>query len=368
MVDLLHDLWWNKITGPSYLVSSVVNAYEENKSVILLIPSDIPWRAAMRAAVCARIREMLGDTNVTIQEIDVEDQCRGENPGQYILDTYSSRETRNDYRSSSKSTIQEYIINRNVLKDTILWVKGVGKEDAKSWIDFCAGYNPKEAHKGMVVLELRNNTAVKLGDSVPRIDYDAYVSRNDVHVFSNYLLFDDSRYTRECKEYIAVLLSKLCDKNGEIASRLAEFNLMEVEIEDAFSQIADSETEEASSVVQIYVRNYDRSKIAEKKWSAQVQSLFPIIEQKRLQIVQNNEWRIQEMLNNRMIIQYDVRITDPTEVELGTMAYMISKYSLFGDRKLISEIRFLHDCRNKIAHGNCCPISDVEKLLSNIPN
>lgn len=141
---------------------------------------------------------------------------------------------------------------------------------------------------------------------------------------------------------------------------------MEVEIEDALFQLSDSKIEEESSVVQFYVRDYDESKIEEKKWSAQVQSLFPLIEQKRMQIILDNERRIQEVLDNYVINQYEVRLTDPTEVELGTMVYMIRKYALFGDRKLISEIRFLHECRNKIAHGSCCPISDVKKLLMDI--
>ena len=79
---------------------------------------------------------------------------------------------------------------------------------------------------------------------------------------------------------------------------------------------------------------------------------------------------IQEALENNVVEQYGNVLCDPTEVELGTLCYMM-QYRVDNDHRMLyipnpvdrERIVFLHDCRNRLAHMNCCSPMDVVGLL-----
>ena len=79
------DFWWNNITGPRKAGDGVAEALLSNSTVILMVPADLPWRRPMRSAIEEQIRN-------------------------------------------------------NVLKDTIIWIKGVDKAQTSKWLKFCQGY------------------------------------------------------------------------------------------------------------------------------------------------------------------------------------------------------------------------------------
>ena len=69
------DFWWNDITGAKNLVDKVIDAMLEKKHIALHIPSDIPWRDAMRACVQKRIKsDSHLYNNVIVEIIDNTDE------------------------------------------------------------------------------------------------------------------------------------------------------------------------------------------------------------------------------------------------------------------------------------------------------
>ena len=63
-------------------------------------------------------------------------------------------------------------------------------------------------------------------------------------------------------------------------------------------------------------------------------------------------------------------ILDPVDVEFGTLVYLMAKIDDNGnrliyvaDRTLRDKIHFLRDCRNDLAHGTACRVSQVKELL-----
>ncbi len=71
--------------------------------------------------------------------------------------------------------------------------------------------------------------------------------------------------------------------------------------------------------------------------------------------------------------QFGAAVTDPAEVELGTLCYMM-RCRVSGDYRMLyipeeadrERIRFLHECRNKLAHMNCCAPGQVAALLDGV--
>lgn len=75
------EFWWNHITGPNVVVSSVVSALLNGKMVVLKVPSDLPWRHSMRSAVHTAFSERSDCSDVVTELIDL----RNENARQIEL-------------------------------------------------------------------------------------------------------------------------------------------------------------------------------------------------------------------------------------------------------------------------------------------
>ncbi|MBQ5759741.1 MAG: hypothetical protein IIV92_06485 [Schwartzia sp.] len=118
-----------------------------------------------------------------------------------------------------------------------------------------------------------------------------------------------------------------------------------------------------------YYRSGKLSEIEHRIWAAQVQVLFPVIEIERVSLIQKYKTEIQNVLDSDYIEQYHEQLTNALDTELGTLCYLMSRkedgmYILYipdeGDRK---RIKFLHDCRNKLAHAVCCSPGQIYELL-----
>ena len=128
--------------------------------------------------------------------------------------------------------------------------------------------------------------------------------------------------------------------------------------------------EASSTHILKYARNKRWSEINHRIWSAQVQTLFPLIELERIELISKYQEEIQEALDQEATYQYGEELTDPIEVELGTMCYLMARrrsdylYSLYiPDESDRERIHFLHECRNRLAHAETCTVEQVSALL-----
>ena len=76
-------------------------------------------------------------------------------------------------------------------------------------------------------------------------------------------------------------------------------------------------------------------------------------------------------LSERYISQFGEQITDPYDLELGTLTWMMAKqddnwmrYLYVPDENTRERIRFLKDCRNCLAHMDCCTVEQIQTLIS----
>lgn len=382
--------WWESVTGPQELIETVANSIRARKVVALMVPEDLPWRDGMRAAVQLEIRQSpeLGD--VDVEYIDVQDECPDEeNIGEYLLRRYALESVTSNYRG--RESIQEYISKNNILNNRLLWVKGMSKEDEKKWIDFCRKYEISHDIEGHIVLEVRCATR----DEEPNIDfiqYSEYISDYDVLLFNSAFLDRAGKELRHTwQRYIAALCANLCGTDAELSVHLMETSdFKKQEPLQRITEIVASEDfirrgENSKDHVLNAARGNRTPEIKNRIWKAQLQTIFPILEMERASFIEKYYDQIRDALRTkyldsnyntlRRIHQFGKTLDDPWDAEIGTIYRMTklrrendSHYLLFiPDDTSRERIELLHSMRNSLAHGEVCPVEQLEEFIQCFP-
>jgi hypothetical protein len=210
------------------------------------------------------------------------------------------------------------------------------------------------------------------------VDYSQFVSRYDVQLLNSFILDDQQQWSNAWRQYISAVTAAVSDTDAEISELLirsvsyATQTLIEgLSRVAAMPEYCNRGTDDLSEHILKFYRTGNTAEINRRIWSAQVQTLFPIIEMERIEIINRYHVSIQQALQDEKASQYGKVITDPIEVELGTLCYLMTRrkedalYSLYiPDETSRDRIRFLHECRNKLAHVECCTPQQVAKLLN----
>lgn len=373
------DFWWNNITGPHVVVSRVANALLENNMVVLRVPSDLPWRHAMRSAIHTSFQEKSDSYDIVIEPVDISDDNPEQlEPGRFILQRFASSTINKGYREHSKTSIQDYISVKKVIRNRIIWVKGINQKQATKWIKFCQDFKARSVEDGLFVLEIRSDVSASDIGNMKLIDFSEHVASYDVQLFNSFLLDDQSpsMYSSVWKDYISTSAAIACDVDAEVSELLIRLTDFKHEsIIDGLEKIAElgefsRRGENNCAHVLYHCRNKNSTELEHRVWSAQIRVLFPIIELERVKLITKWEATIQKILDDEYITQFGEHLVEAIDTELGTLCYLLKHrtptgfYSLYipneEDRK---RIVFLHDCRNKLAHASCCSTSEVLQLL-----
>lgn len=374
-----NEFWWDNITGPRQFVTQVLNVLNSNKMALLEVPSDLPWRHTMRGEIEARFRESTNSLDVLIDAIDAKDDIFDEDPGTFLLNRYAAFDPaiRDGFRETKSNTIQKYLIKNEVLKNRIIWIKGINAEYAKRWIEFCENYVITDITQGCFVLEIQGSIPRDERSNVSIISYEGYVTRHDVQLFNAIYLDECEEVEEKWKTYISVLAACICDTDAEISQSFIESgDFKRISPDITMQHIANDliferrGAEKDSRHILSSVRRGELDEMHNRIWKAQIQTLFPIIEFERVQLITKWEINISEALMNNRVMQYDVQITNPYDAELGTLFYLNTHRDSLGQYKLYipdatdrARIDFLHTCRNLLAHINICSPEQVCELL-----
>lgn len=373
------DFWWNNITGPHKAVVGVAEALLSNSTVILKVPADLPWRRPMRSAIEEQIRNMSGSGNTIITQIDVADECTpNDDPGRYLLKRFAKSDVFRSYREKSGISIQDYMIHNSVLKDTIIWIKGVDKGQASKWLKFCQGYKGLSVEDGLFVMELHEQANLIEAKNIQTVVFDECVREYDLQLFNSFVLDEQSTYNDRWKNYISTLAASLCKTDAEVSELY--LRLMDFRNEDPLTGIEEiaelpdfarrGEDANSTHVLNLW-RKGNKAELNRRVWEAQLQVLFPIIEMLRVKLVKELEDDLRKCLSERYVLQFGEQITDPYDLEFGTLTWLMAKqddnwmrYLYVPDEDTRHRIHFLKECRNCLAHTDCCSVEQVRDLMT----
>lgn len=389
-------LWWEEITGPSRLVRDISGALLEASSVLLQVPGDLPWRARMRSAVEAALREV--DMNLLVDYVDCESEREGAEAAmdvpRFLLSRYAPPEVKNGYRFSSGRSIHQYIQDQGILKSRVIWVKGMTAGDDRSWLDFCRSYRPRSCGDGLFVIESYGRDQRASG--VRTMRYAGQVSRYDALLFNSMMvsLGRNASDSLERKQYIAAAASLLCGKDVELSGMLLEEAdlagedpiraLCRVARTPYFARRMEDEALDGNHPF-VFIRSGREREMEQVLWKAQLQSLFPLLELERIALAERYEGEIRRGLAMRYwdfdrqaayrIKQYNEYLDDPQDAEVGTLYRMNhlrqeadqSLYLLFLESRDRERLDLIYHMRNKLAHSKACSAEETARFLGAYP-
>ena len=368
------EFWWNNITGANLVVTNIVNSLMQTSSVVVEIPSDLPWRKEMRSVVEDEFRRKTGYTEMLIEIVDVADEMPlSLTPGKFLLERFSpSRDVMNGYRERSHKTIQEYIRENKVLKNRIVWVKGLTHDLTGKWAGFCNDYAHDTLENGCFVIETHDDVKIKENPNLCKVRLTDCISECDVQLFNSFIVEKLSGNSSNWKKYIATAAASICETDAEVSFRLLMCNNFHDHcILEDIGQLANSDeyprrgADAGSNHTFAHYRNGDRNYLEQKLWKAQVQTLFPLIEMERIMIIRCYESELREMVTENKVMQFNNQITRPIELELGTLCHRMNTTKFSLGKTVDERVQFLHVCRNHLAHAHICSVSEVRELLNN---
>lgn len=372
------QIWWREITGPRSFILSVAERLQE-ASLIVRVPDDLPWRHEMRREIESELREQYDYADISVIAIDAEEEVdAGEDVASYILNRFALGDVARQYRKKSGKSITQYIVEKQVLKKNILWIKGIGREAVPKWLEFVCAYHACTPQNGRVVLEVRDDIPYRRPDAVEEIKYSSLVSEYHLQLFCSILMDRMEDYSEDWKRYVSTLAAHLCETDAEIAEyyiRSFEHNQMEPhEILSDIAQDAEYSRRGASASsrhVLSLVRSGETPKLQKRIWEAQLQTLFPIVESIRVTLIDRIKDDLTHYIETQGLEQFGEPIASVYDVEWGLLSHLAwrqdSDYEYYlktltrADRAMIQKMR---DLRNNLAHGNSCEISQVVHLLS----
>lgn len=386
------EFWWTSITGPRNLCDAVSRALHNKSSVCLVVPDDLPWRDEMRASIETGMHQMPDMESFYVEFIDVEDECPDiADVGRYLMERYALPEIAAGYRGREK--LQKYILDKQVLDNRVLWIKGMNAAQEKRWLQFCRDYVPAKDSDGRFVLEARWTDRESERRNLAVIRYGDTIKRYDLTLFNSiYLNREKGAYSAIWQQYAAVMCALLCNTDAETSQAFMEtcdftaeepiIGMRKIAADGAYLRRGESNDLHILSLV----RKENMSVIDTQIWKAQLQVLFPLLEIERVSFVGQYHQQIHEALGecyydfktgrSQLIYQFGDVISNPDDAELGTIYRMTklkryadtSQYLLYiPDEKSRSRIELLHDLRNALAHGEPCAIDKVAEFINGHP-
>lgn len=373
------ELWWSDIAGPHSVVEQVIAGLQDQRHVVLDVPADLPWRHQLRSEVDQCLRERTG---VSVQEVDWADQGRdARDIGTWLLHSYAAGPVADGYRKNSGRTIQQYIWQEGVLRERVLWIKGLDETTARRWQEFSRSYPGDLVTGGLFVLECHCPASLMLTRTQTMVRYEERVSRYDLQLFNSILLEQSERgcaLNEPWRRYAAAVCAELCREDAELSHRLLEDTDFPRESPlDRLRALAQDEDfarrgrQAGSGHVLRLVRDEKTDALEQRVWTAQLQVAFPLIEMERVRYIQLLENQIADLLTKEAVEQYGQRITNPLDIELGTLCYYINQWRPEKKSYAIcvpcAEIRHrlysLRQRRNELAHVICCDPQQLGEIF-----
>lgn len=354
--------WWEDITGPQKMVDSAVNAMVQRQVPVLISPSPFPYRDGLALAIQEKLKMQTLNNEIVLRELDASSYDGRGSAEVFCLKKLASPTVYNQYRSSKN--MQDFFTEQKVTTQKLIWIRQVPTKFTEEWLSFLRKLTPEFLAENFFVLELLQKKSIYAAQRIQPISFQNSVSLYDVQLFSQVILGQKEK-NGLLSRYCSALASNLCRNDGEFASFLLHnedfitedpYTFLELAIPRMTSMEEATDYSEDHLVSMVYQK--DQKSIKKRVWQAQLEAFFPLLELRRMDIVEEYWDDLEQMLQQEVISQFNQKVTDPLELEIGTLYYNRRFLPHLAD-----EIVFLRDCRNKIAHGDCCTPEEIENLF-----
>ena len=370
------DIWWNQISGPSALVKQITQTILDNQSLYLVTHPDSAWRRQLRYTCQKRLTE---DYQYTVDVFDFEEgMTERETPESFLL-----RQIPEDISKKfkpHKETHVSFLKNSGVFKGTVVWVKGIPDTKVDEWITFLREWKKTSSESGLFVINVNDTgNAPFLSKNVDTVKDRDFITPYDTQVFL-FLRASGTNEYRTRLNYKVSVIASLCGKDGEVADKLLES--LNVGTEDPVETLEtlkekhfhssprgsyDPNLEEHQQHPFYLIGKNDTNTLSKRLWKAQLQILFPLLEEARMDFVHKYWNAIEKHLPLKDV--YNGEIDNVYDMELGHLIMITGKQNSDNETLFIDHqedydhLLFLKKIRNTLAHNQTCTPSQADRVL-----
>ena len=346
------NIWWGQIGNSLRLLNRVTNSLRDCCSTVLQVTGTLPWQQDFYQAIVTRCNA-LGSQRRLVRHQWAPDM----EPGEFVLDKLCSDRVKAEYWPGK--SYAEYLGTKEelMLNDYYVWINGIhDKRDLEHWVYFVSEYHHAAQNLdsfAVFVLEYDGEEAEV--DGVENIVYR--VEDYDCRVFA--LEAAAALTNTNLRNYQAELALNIsgCDPELSFALLNTGKSLLHEPIKTAREVL-----EECCNSQGQFFSDCSAWEIHSAAWEAAIVLLFPILERYRMAFIAKHS----EQLARHLPISNSNgdHITDPWDLELGPLHYIVSNETKKFDLWDAERIRLCRKVRNLLAHNKLVPYEDAKKIFA----
>lgn len=339
------QIWWQQVGRSLRLCRTVSDRLYAESSLVLRLPRQLPWEEEFYEIMKDRLSAQQAQRMVRFLD------CGKQSPGDQILEELCSEDVRTGYWPGQ--SCEEYLaaLPDLPLNQMYVWVRQITSQgQMERWRHFAARYAQETARiapdrpHALFVLEYRTDHPQSEGEEIGYAP-----TQGDCQVFC---LEAAALMEGLPTEYLATLAQCVGEDNPELSGRLIQRGaaFLEEPVDTARQVLEECGTALGTDILHLRV------------WRAQIMVLFALVEEKRLQYIQDNEERLRAWLptptENGALIQ------DPYDLEFGNLFYMTRLPDTTFTQQEAEQIKLCRDVRNLLAHNRLVPWDKALRLLT----
>ncbi len=357
------QIWWQQVPKASQFIGTIVKHASEQVSQVLLSPGYLPWWDSLYDIVADQIN--FNDPQGRVVRITEEDIAACANFGSFILTEFCSDTQRVSYRRGQ--SIASFLAKNDdvILNQHYIWIHRIPEARVHECMQFISEYQtnaPEGKKRGVFILEVEERIAPKqMSKKLMRISFNNCIDAFDSVAFCTMVSLTASLINPIFRPYLAEVASAVCGSDIELCAACIERT--EAFLREPYRTLKAITEETCRSDGTPYVCDDERV-VSDKIWEGQVRIIFPHLEKYRRAFVLNHYDEILRSLPLKKEVGED-DITDPRDIELGQLTYLISRDRYIQSSKIEREsLPIFKEARNKLAHLSPLSFGEVEKILT----
>ncbi|MCR5718347.1 MAG: hypothetical protein K6F80_04850 [Oscillospiraceae bacterium] len=345
-------LWWRRLVNSVRFLDDIEDALTEERSVLLLFDTDIPWQDIMIETIEGRLNDRIDS-----RTFDVFDVSKVESPGTYLLERYCSKEERNKYWPTTHGSPENFLAQNRVtpLNKRFVCLRGIQPQKAAEWVSSITEYleNCDVSKEHGVFLLIAEGTGTAVSKQLTAFRHNDYVTDYDCMMLCLTMVSDLS-CSRSEKMYLCEVASNIARNCVELAALLVSEKL-------ALLQDPAAVTERVYRENGIKVTNLQGT-VRVAVWEAQIKLVFPKLEDFRAGIIRKYEAKLQKFMPIRS--SNNDTIDKAADLEIGQLFYVCkeNRASKITDYAEFEMIRKMRDARNTLAHREILSYAQLKDI------
>ena len=346
---MITNAWWTEVSGPSRFIAAVADAASAQKSTVLSVPAEMPFKADFIRVLTESLQREFSGHSVTYIS-----SAEGSAPG-YFMRKCCKREARAAFRPKPGYTEAHFLAEteKATMHGGCFIVDVRDPKDLADWTSFISAY--LGAVKGDIMPAVfavlcRGEKNVRQVKGLKSIRYADFTSQFDTYAYCA-IRASQINERNEIKTYLADLAASITGGNAEHAET-ALYVYREF-LDDPIRFMINHFPGET----------YDADALGRLVWESQLKCIFPLLERYRCRFVEKYSDGIERFLPLENPLGDDYTVA--SDVELGSLLYL-SRNGLMIDTEDYVRLKKMSAARNDLAHLTVLSIDAVREILGDV--